>query len=95
MGKECGMKKTVIGVTFFIGGMIASLTTVLAAAVNLPHTNGWSTRYPSKLWFLIFAGKSSFNNGLHGLGLGPVFLFGLALLALGIFILLREYFSKD
>lgn len=89
------MKKTIIGISFLVCGIATDLALVFSAMSFLPHTSAWSTTYPSKLMFLIFAGKPQFNNDEGGLGLGWFFLFGVVLVALGVFILLREYLSKE
>ncbi len=87
------MKKIAIGICFLVSGIITDLALVFAAVSFLPRQNAWDTAYPSKLMFLIFAGKSGFNDGADGLGLGLFFSFGILLMILGAAILLREYFS--
>lgn len=79
-----------IGLVGLILGVLTGLTVILVAAMSLPTTNAWSTAYPSKLWFLIFAGTSPFRDGAHGLGLGWVFVFGVILAIGGIALLIMD-----
>lgn len=69
-------------------GVLTLLATIIIAAINVPSTTSWSTRYPSKLWFLIFAGRSRFPNEAGGLGLAPVFVFGALLSAFGLALII-------
>jgi hypothetical protein len=87
------MRKIAIGICFLLSGIITDLALVFSAVTFLPHLTAWSTAYPSKLMFLIFAGKSRFSDGADGLGLGLFFSFGILLIILGTAILLKEYFS--
>ena len=89
------MKKTIIGIALLISGIIVDLFLILSAMQYLPHITAWSTSYPSKLFFLIFAGASQFNDGADGLGLGFPFVFGGVLIILGLSILAAEYFRND
>lgn len=88
------MRKIAIGICFLASGIVIDLALVFSAIIYLPYQNAWSTSYPSKLMFLIFAGKSRFSDGADGLGLGLFFSFGMLLMILGVAILLREYFSR-
>lgn len=89
------MKKTIIGIALLISGIILNSSLIFAAAQYLPYATTWITSYPSKLFFLIFAGNSRFNDGADGLGLGLFFIFGIILIVLGFSILAIEYFKKD
>ena len=89
------MKKTVIGMTLLINGILIDLFLISSALQYLPHLTAWSSAYPSKLFFLIFAGGSRFGDGADGLGLGAFFVFGIVLILLGLVILAFEYFMKD
>jgi hypothetical protein len=89
------MKRTVIGISLLLGGLYAVISIIRSAMLYLPDLNAWSTAYPSKLFFLILAGKSQFSDGADGLGLGLFFVFGIVLAILGLVILAKEYFSKN
>ena len=78
------------GLVGLVLGVLTGLTVIIVAAMNLPSTNTWSTAYPSKLWFLIFAGTSPFRDGADGLGLGWVFVFGVIMAAAGIVLLIMD-----
>lgn len=88
------MKKTMIGISFLACGIFTDLALIFSAVTCLPHMTAWSRSYPSKLMFLIFAGKSQFTDGAEGLGLGVFFIFGALLALSGLIILLKEYLSK-
>ena len=83
------MKKTAIGITFFLSGIYIVVTIIQSALNYLPHQNGWVITYSSKLWSLIFADVSA------GLNLGPVLYLGIALIIIGVLILGFEYFEKE
>lgn len=89
------MKKIVIGSVCLVTGVIEVIGILICGAIYLPHLNAWSTSYSSKLFFIIFAGKSKFNDGVNGLGLGVFFVFGLVLSIIGIIILFKEYISEN
>jgi len=89
------MKKTVIGIAMLISGIILNSFLILSAMQYLPHMTAWSSSYPSKLFFLIFAGQSRFNDGVDGLGLGIPFVLGVVFVILGLIILAIEYFKKE
>lgn len=88
------MKKLLIGITLLIAGIIDIIGILSCATMYLPNASAWSTSYPSKLWFLIFAGHSKYDDGADGLGLGMLFGFGVILVILGLIILGIEY-RKD
>jgi hypothetical protein len=88
------MKRTVIGITLFLGGLYTVMSIIHSAMLYLPDLNAWDTAYPSKLFFLILAGKSQFSDGADGLGLGLFFVLGIVLAILGLVILGKEYFGK-
>ena len=88
-------KKALIGVCLLIAGIIETVGIIITASLSLASTTSWSTSYPSKLFFLIFAGKSRFDDGADGLGLGVFFVFGIILTILGLIVLGIEYFRKD
>lgn len=89
------MRKAIIGIVLLTSGILTDLFLISSALQYLPHITAWSTSYPSKLFFLIFAGQSKFSDGADGLGLGLFFAFGIALIVLGLIILTIEYFKKD
>ena len=89
------MKKTIIGITAFFGGIGTCLSLISSAVQYLPHLEAWSGSYSSKLFFLIFAGLPPVGDGADGLGLGIYFIFGIMLMLLGFAILAIEYFKKD
>ena len=89
------MKKTVIGIAMLISGIILNSFLILSAMQYLPHMTAWSSSYPSKLFFLIFAGQSRFNDGVDGLGLGIPFVLGVVFVILGLIILAIEYLKKE
>jgi len=89
------MKKIAIGIALLISGLIFNSFLIFTAMQYLPQMTVWSNSYPSKLFFLIFAGMSQFNDGADGLGLGILFIFGIVLTVLGLIILAIEYFKKE
>jgi hypothetical protein len=89
------MKKTVIGIALLAAGIFDMLGLILAASVYLPHITSWENSYPSRLWFLIFAGRSPYNDGANGLGLGLLFVLGALLAAFGLIILIIEFVRKE
>ena len=89
------MKRVLIGISLSVMGIIITLGVMLCAAICLPSTTAWNTSYPSKLFFLIFAGQSPFADGANGLGLGIFFVFGIVLTLIGLVMLLIEYFRKE
>jgi len=89
------MKKTIIGIALLISGITVDFFLISSALQYLPNVTAWSTAYPSKLFFLIFAGTSRFSDGADGLGLGLLFIFGIILIVLGLIVLAIEYFKKD
>lgn len=89
------MKRTFIGATIFVSGILQTLGIIISGVIYLPHVTSWSTTYPSKLIFTIMAGNEQIADDTIGLGLGWFFVFGIALILLGLGILLYEYFRKD
>ena len=89
------MKKVWIGMCLFIMGVVETIAIILSASILLPGVTAWDTAYPSKLFFLIFAGRSEFNDGADGLGLGLFFVLGMIFMAVGLVILGVEYFRKE
>ena len=73
------MRKIVIGIALLFSGIMLNSLMILSAMQYLPHMTAWSRSYPSKLFFLIYAGWSRFNDGADGLGLGIPFVFGIVL----------------
>lgn len=82
------------GLVGLILGVLTDLVVIVVAAMSLPTTNTWSTAYPSKLWFLVFAGTSPHRDGANGLGLGWVFVFGALLAAAGIILLIMDFVKQ-
>lgn len=89
------MKKAFIGSSLLFMGTIETIGIMLCAVLYLPHVTAWYTTYPSKMFFLIFAGKSSLNDGTDGLGLGIFFILGIFFMILGLVMLVAEYFRKE
>ncbi len=89
------MKRVAIGITVLSSGILTILSIFVCASLYLPHLTSWSTAYPSRLFFLIFAGQSKFSNGADGLGLGLFFVLGIILTIVGLAILAIEYFKKE
>jgi len=89
------MKRVLIGISLSVMGMIITLGLLFFAGTYIPSLTSWYPWYPSKLFFLIFAGSSGLNDDANGLGLGIFFVFGVVLTLLGILILLIEYFRKE
>ena len=89
------MKRTGIGIGCLLAGILDIIGVITAAAVCVPTVTSWSTAYPSKLWFLIFAGRSTFNDGADGLGLGLLFMIGALLAAGGLVILAIELVRRE
>ncbi len=85
------MKKTIVGAVMLFAGALQTIGIIISGVIYLPHQSGWSTAYPSKLWFLIIAGKSQYSSGADGLGLGILFIFGIIMLLIGFCILISEY----
>lgn len=89
------MKKLLIAITLSVMGIIETIGVMLCAAVCLPSTTAWNTSYPSKLFFLIFAGQSPYGDAANGLGLGIFFVFGVILTIGGLVLMGIEYFKKE
>jgi hypothetical protein len=89
------MKKTVIGAVILFAGVLQTIGIIISAAIYMPNLTAWSTAYPSKLLFLILAGKSRFSDGADGFGLGLLFILGIIMILLGLGILINEYIRKD
>jgi len=90
-GEAEEMRKTIIGAVLLIAGVLQTIGIILCGVIYLPHQNEWLSTYPSKLWFLIMAGKSKFSTGADGLGLGILFIFGIIMLLIGFCMLISEY----
>jgi hypothetical protein len=88
------VKKTVIGAVILIAGVLQTMGIIISGVVYLPHLTTWLTSYPSKLLFLILAGRSQFNDGADGLGLSIFFILGIIMTFLGLTILIYEYMRK-
>lgn len=82
------------GLVLLFLGTLTDLVVIVAAAINLPSINAWSTSYPSKLWFLIVSGMSQYNDGADGLGLGWVFVLGIVAIIVGILLLILDSFRR-
>ncbi len=89
------MKRAFIGSSLLFIGTLETVGIMLCAVLYLPHVTAWYTTYPSKMLFLIFAGKSSLNDGTDGLGLGIFFVVGILFMLLGLVMLGAEYFRKE
>jgi transcriptional regulator with XRE-family HTH domain len=87
-------RRFITAVAFLCAGLLTIISVIIAAAINVPSTTSWLRDYPSKLWFLIYEGNGMFQDSPKGLGLGPVFNVGLILAALGVVLLLWQYFYK-
>jgi hypothetical protein len=93
------MKRTAIGIALMIIGILDMLGIIITSAISLASISDWSYDYPSRLWYLIFAGKPQMQNGFAsgsgGLALGFLFVVGVMLLITGLIILAIEYFNID
>jgi hypothetical protein len=62
------MKRIVIGGFLMLGGLLTTLTIIMAAAIYVPSITQWSGK--SKLWFAIFGAKQYGNEVIQSLFLG-------------------------
>jgi hypothetical protein len=85
------MKRIVIGGFIMLGGLLTTLTIIMAAAIYVPSITQWSGQ--SKLWFAIFGAKQYGNEVVQSLFLGFPFVIGVSLTIVGIIILGCEYFK--
>lgn len=83
------MKRIIIGGILMLGGLLTTLTIIMAAAIYTPSVTQWSGQ--SKFWFAIFGAKQ--YGGGQSLYLGFPFVIGVLLTIVGIIILGREYSS--
>lgn len=81
------MKKIVIGSIIMLGGILTTLTIILAAAIYSSSVTQWTGQ--SKLWYAIF-GFGVSGQSLH---LGFPFFIGVLLTIVGLLILGREYIN--
>lgn len=79
------------GILLFTGSLI-SLSIILAAALYVPSITAWSG---SKLWYAIFGAKQYGDEVVQSLSLGFPFIVGVILFAIGLIVVVREYFNKD
>ena len=75
-----------------LSGVLTTLAIIISAAIYLPNITRWSG---SKLWYAIFGAKQYGNEVVQSLFLGVPFVIGLVLTAIGLIILVREYFAKS
>lgn len=85
------MKKTVIGGIIMFSGLFTTLSLIIAAAIYVPTITSWSG---SKLWYAIFGARQYGDEVVQSLFLGVPFIIGLILTAIGLTILVKEYFTK-
>ncbi|MBP1756812.1 MAG: hypothetical protein H6Q59_3210 [Firmicutes bacterium] len=85
------MKRTIIGSVLMFSGVLITLSLIITATFYIPHINTWRG---SKLWFAIF-GASDMGFGVQSLSVGLPFVIGLILFAVGLLILVIEYFDKN
>lgn len=85
------MKRTVIGSIFMTIGAIITLSLIIIAAHYVPVITEWRG---SKIWFVIFGAKD-LGSMAQSLFVGIPFTIGLILFAVGLIILIVEYFNKN
>jgi hypothetical protein len=85
------MKRTIIGGTIMLSGVLTILSVIIAAAICVPSITSWRG---SKLWFAIFGAKQYGNEAVQSLFLGVPFIIGLVLAIIGLIILVREYLKN-
>lgn len=85
------MKKTIIGSTIMLSGVIITVSIIIAAVLYMPYMTGWSG---SRLWYAIFGAKSYGNEIVQSLFLGAPFIIGIVLSIIGFVILSVEYFNE-
>lgn len=88
------MKRTVIGTVILLAGVLQTMGIIISGVIYLPHLTALYTSYPSKLLFVILAGKSQFDDGADGLGLSIFFILGIIMMIFGLIILIYEYRRK-
>lgn len=85
------MKRTIIGSTFMLSGVIITVGLIITAGLYVPSITQWSG---SKLWYAIFGAKQYGSEVVQSLFLGGPFIVGVILSIIGFIILAIEYFNK-
>ncbi|WP_026675245.1 hypothetical protein [Alkalihalobacterium bogoriense] len=85
------MKSIVIGGFIMMGGLLITLTIILAGTIFATDITGWSGK--SKLWYAIWGEKQYGDEVVQSLFLGFPFSVGLVLTILGFSILGYEYYK--
>jgi hypothetical protein len=85
------MKRTIIGGFIMLGGLLVTLSIILAGSIYATTITAWSGK--SKLWFAIFGEKQYGNEVVQSLFLGFPFVLGLLLTILGLIFLGYEYYT--
>jgi len=89
------MKRVLIAITLSVMGIMETIGVMLCAAICLSDAPAWNSEYPSKLFFLIFAGQSPAGDAASGLSLGLFFVFGVVLTLSGLVLMGIEYFREE
>ncbi|GAE37700.1 hypothetical protein [Halalkalibacter akibai] len=85
------MKRIVIGGFIMFGGLLVTLTIILAGSIYATNITAWSGK--SKLWHAIFGAKQYGDEVVQSLFLGFPFIVGVLLTILGLIILGKEYYK--
>jgi hypothetical protein len=86
------MKKTIIGSTIMLSGVIITIGIIITAGLYVPNITAWSG---SKLWYAIFGVRQYGSEVVQSLFLGGPFVIGIILTIIGLIILAVEYFNKE
>ncbi|WP_112180401.1 hypothetical protein [Paraliobacillus zengyii] len=85
------MKRIVIGGFIMLGGLLVTLTIILAGSIYATNITEWSGK--SKLWHAIFGAEQYGSEVVQSLFLGFPFIVGVLLTILGLIILGQEYYK--
>lgn len=88
--EERPLKRTLIGGFLMLGGLITTLTIILAGSIYATSTTAWTG---SKWWYAIFGGKQYGDEFVDSLFLVFPFIVGLLMTIFGLFILGNEYYK--
>ncbi|MGE8206781.1 hypothetical protein ACQKP0_19915 [Heyndrickxia sp. NPDC080065] len=85
------MKRTIIGGFILLGGLLVTLSIIIASAIYATSITEWSGK--SKLWFVIFGEMQYGDEVVQSLFLGFPFVLGVLFTILGLIILSYEYYK--
>ncbi|MCM3715616.1 hypothetical protein [Halalkalibacter oceani] len=85
------MKRIVIGGFVLLGGLLITLTILLAGTIYAMEITAWSGK--SKLWHAIFGAPQYGDEPVQSLFLGFPFVIGILLTVGGLIILGQEYYK--